>query len=265
MIVKIIKRCLLAAVLATTLVFVVVGSCVALACSAPGFYTAAVAQPIEQADAEAAFDEIELTMGALELFLLAGPENLERLGDLPADQLDRGLQWTTEESLPEIRALLDRSVDAERGTFAASLTEEHLRAWASQKMNQPGKEIQRPCLVLDGDQARLGATLVTPLGEFVLSCDIQPVKTAQSDLTFEVHALRLGRLPLPATTLAKLLMDAGAKLPKGVRLDLDGRRPMFTVDATRSGAALELEELRITNGELKIEVRRAHDAVVAAR
>ncbi|MEM9353417.1 MAG: hypothetical protein AAGA92_10420 [Planctomycetota bacterium] len=266
MILKFLKRCFLACVLLATVAAGAVIGCVVLACTSPGFYKVALSEPADAADARAAMAEVERTFRSLEMFLKLDGDNYDALQALPEEAFapKRDPNSKTE---GEVLAALNTLRDSElvtRDTFTFSLTERQLNAFLSEEIGAQDKDVREPRVSLEGGLVRCGATVATPAGDLVLSLDGELSKSERTSLDFELHAARVGRLPLPAGRLLKLFAQTNPRLPRGVRLDVSGARPVLSVTAMPTRSQLQIDSVRIAGGALHMVVRRTGVAVVAA-
>lgn len=265
MILTFIKRFLLVCALLVAVVITAVTVCVGLACSQPGFYAAALAEPLDEADVAKAMEEIDSIGKSLELFVNADPEELEKLRDLVAmTQLNRG-DNRLDAQRDKINQLVTSLKDLETAigetpeTFAATLTQRHLNAWMRTEMKGDAKELQRPCVSLQDDLIRFGVTVITPVTEAVLSCDFKLAKQGGTDLIFELHAARIGNLPVPAATILRQYARTNPTLPKGMQLNVDGECPTLTITAVQDDAKLQVSTLQVHDGEVHVTLRRTEE------
>ncbi|TWU30319.1 hypothetical protein [Bythopirellula polymerisocia] len=267
MIFNFLKRCFLACVLATMFVFGTVAVCCVLACSAPDFYASAITEPVDEADNEAAIKELEQIVSSMDLFLKLNASDFQKLQALPENAfatLAEDQQHAKRRVPFELKRLL-HSPNVTQDTFAVSLTERHINALLSKELGKDDGELRRPHVSLEGDMIRFAVTLVTPVAEVVLSCDFELAKTNLTDLTFDLHAARVGKLPLPIATVLKQYMRTNPVLPQGIKLNIDGERPTLSIDVLPDSGDLQLEELHVADGKIHFLFRRTIDKVVVAK
>ena len=266
MIIKFIKRCLLACAVLTTFVIGTLAVCGALACSSPGFYAAALSAPVDPADEEAAVKELESIANSIGMFAKLDATDFQTLRAMPEQTiaaLDRGDGHKDDAATKALR-MLHRSPDVTQDTISVSLTQRQLNAWLNQELGAGDDELPRPHIAIQEGMIRFAMTLATPATEVVVSCDFELAKTNQTDLTLELHALRIGRLPAPAMAILKQYMRFEPELPTGLTLNLEGERPALSIDFSPHDAQLLLQDLSVTDGKLHLTLRRKQGAKVAA-
>lgn len=264
MILKLFKRLVLGCLLFGAFAFLFVSACGLLACSTPRFYTAALSQPEDDAFDEATLEELESLMGALELFVKLDPAEIEQVRALLAAE-PHALKKSPWKNPQETLKVLDRSRGGTPDTFTVALNQRHIDAWLRKELGSKNQDPARPRLVVDGSLLRCAATAGTAAGEVVLSCDFGIAKQHAGKLTFEVYAIRVGALPLPAAMILKLYLQTEPDLPNGVELAVHGGRPMLTISAWPDDAEIVVDSLQVSGGEIHVTLRRSEDVVVAAR
>lgn len=264
MIVTFIKRCLLLGTLFSFLSLATLAFCAMLACSQPAFYAAAVADPLDEAETKAAMDELEVIGTSLELFVKSDPQELQQMQRLLEKNPQAfGHDNMNERQQKQMRQLavafegLDRALDEKQQTFTVTLTQRHIDAFLAKQLRTNSKELKRPHLFLAGDMLRFGVTCVTPAAEAVLSCDFKLAMAEGTDLTFELHRVRIGTLPVPATTILRQYMKLNPVLPAGFELDVTGERPTLTFSAWPDHGKLRLDDLQVVDGQVRLNLRRA--------
>ncbi len=266
MILKFLKRCFLACVLLATVAAGTVVGCVVLACTSPGFYKAALAEPADAADVKAAMAEVDQTFRSLEMFLKLDGEQYDALRALPAQAFapKAVAKNETEGEVLEALDTIRHSKLVTRDTFTFSLTERQLNAFLSEEIGAKDKDVREPRVSFEGGMVRCGVTVSSPAGDLVLSLDGELSKSKKTSLDFELHAARVGRLPLPAGRLLKLFAQTNPQLPRGVRLDVAGAWPVLSITAMPARSQVQVDSVRIADGALHMVVRRSGGAVVAA-
>ncbi|QEG37615.1 hypothetical protein [Bythopirellula goksoeyrii] len=266
MIFKLLKRCILFCVLVAMFVFGTVAVCCVLACSAPSFYASAIAKPVDGADNEAALKEMEQIVSSMEIFLKLNASDFQKLQALPENAFAELAedQQHAQRSVPAALKRMLSSPGVTQDTFAVSLTERHINALLSKEVGKDSGELRRPHVSLQADMIRFAFTLATPVAEVVLSCDFEFEKTNPTDLTFDLHAARVGRLPLPIMTVLKQYMRTNPVLPHGIKLNIDGERPKLTINVIPDEGVLRLDNLYVADGEIHFLLRSAIDKVVVA-
>ncbi|MEM6799093.1 MAG: hypothetical protein AAF589_06225 [Planctomycetota bacterium] len=266
MILKILLRCFLCCVLFGLFVVGAVACCGVMAISRPGFYRAALAEPADEASVQRAMEEMELRIDSLALFVAADTADLRQLEALPEEALAAVKSGNDEDPgrLPTALEELQRSVGADESTYSVSLQQKHLNALLQKECGSLGRDVRDPRVSLGGDVIRLAVTVTTPATEVVLSCDLKPVQAAAAGLSFELHSVRIGRLPLPDKTLLRQYLQFNPKMPREFELDVTGEHPTLTLKTMPRDADLLVDDIRVANGELHVTFRRSHEAVVAA-
>lgn len=260
---KLVRRCFSICLRTAALIFVALAVCGLLAWSQPRFYDSAQGATIDQADVAAAMKELEQLGQSLQLFISLDGVDAEQLRALAA--MDRPeTQPGKKNHTREMLAALDRAPDVTGDTFKATLTERQLNAWLSREMGARKRQWRRPHLALQGDLIRCGVAVETPVTEVVISCDVKLAKASARALTLELHAVRVGLLPLPAATILKQFVRTKPTLPRGVELNVDGARPTLTFTELPVDGLLQLDGIRVVDGEVRLTLRRTSD-VVAAR
>jgi len=263
---KFLKRFFLACVLFVSFVSGTVVCCCALACWTPKFYVAALAAPADKSDTEAAMEELETIVGSLEWFLRLDAVNRQKLQALPSQTLAT-LEANQQEMmgrLPIASKRMHGLPDMTQDTIAISLTQRHLNAFLATELDTTGGELRHPHISLQDDIIRFAATWVTPAAEVVLSCDFELAKTKQAHLTFELHAVRVGKLPLPAMLILKQYMRTNPVLPEGLELNVDGERPTLLITKMPDDGKIQLENLLVADHEIRLMLRRTSNTVVVA-
>lgn len=267
MIFTFLKSCFFACLLFIVIAVGTVVSCYFLACSPPSFYAAALAEPVDETDVAAAIEEMEQAVGAMEVFVKLDTPDLEKLQAMPEKDLATTHvgRRNAKVSLLDALQTLNASQGATPDTFVLSLTERHLNAYLNKELNSKGGDLQRPLVSLQDDTVRFAATLVTSVAEVALSCDFQLSKTQQTDLIFELQAVRVGKLPVPAKTILKQCMRTNPVLPQGIELNADGDRPTLTFTAMPDDGKLQLDDLHIADGVIELTFRRTADKKLATK
>lgn len=266
MIRKFIKRCFLAGMLIVAFVIGTVACCWFLASANPSFYAAALGAPVDEADVEAAVKEVEKMVSAMEMFVMLDAVARKKLQTMP-EQAMATTQFgrpTAQVSLAEALETLEDSQGETQDTFVLALSERQLNACLHKEIGSQGGNLQRPYVSLHDEMIRFAVTLITPAADLALSCDFVLAKTKQTNLTFELHSLSVGKLPLPATAILKQCMRVNPALPPGVELNIDGEHPTLSITALPDNGRLLLEDLNVANGTLHLTFRRNADAMVAA-
>lgn len=251
-------RCLLAGLIFTGCVTGTVAVCVALACSRPGFYAQATAQPMDQADAAEAMNEIARMGESLKLFI--------QLGEATVGQLETARRVTNDlrdenGQLPdEFRQLEPLLKATEQGawgnTFEATLSQRHLNAWLADEMGPGGKDWRNPYIAIESNRIRYAVTVTTPAGGAVLSCDFALKIKPDMSLALELHAVRCGRLPLPVATMLRQYMRTNPSLPNGLELSTGGDRPMLTFTEMPEDGKLQLKHISTADGQIHLTLLR---------
>lgn len=250
MIRKFVKRCLLAGLLL----------------SAPAYYTAQSADQPISAEVQAALQEIEDFTATLEKFVRWGASDLARMEAHPAALskiADDGEQDLPRRSKANTK-LIEYTLDTTRDAITVSLTEQHLNACLLEAFGKSRTQVRQPQIALQNDMIRFAVTLKTAATDLVFSCDFVPAKTNQSKLTCELHAVRVGRLPLPATTALRYYMSTNPSLPAELALDVAGNRPKLTINPMPRDAHLQLDAVSVVDGKICITLRRTREVAVAA-
>jgi len=265
---KFLYRCFQVCSLIATCVFLAVFTVGYLACSQPGFYAKATAQPITQADIDAAVKEIEEIGQSLEVFIQLGDADLDELQAVR--KMAEGMR-DANGKLPDHMKQLDKlpsqeDLEAMGDTFDVTLKQRHINAWIIEEMGSGGKDWRLPHIDLQADKIRYGVSVATPAGEVVLSCDFQLAKTDQTNLTLELHAVRCGKLPLPAITILKQYMKTNPRLPDGIEINVQGERPTVTFTKMPQDGKIQLSSIEVAEGEVHLSLiltKREAKAVAA--
>ncbi len=266
MIFKLIRRCVHICLLMFCCLLGVVACCYWLASSTPAFYAAALEQPVNQADSIAATAEFERMTNSLGLFLKLDAEDFRRLQEMPPEQLDvlvKNPHGDQQQVARDLKKLI-RSPDVTQDTFAYTVAERHLNAWLEQEFSESGGKLRRPHLSLADDMIRFAITLETPATDVVLSCEFAVAKSQQTDLTFQLHRVLVGKLPLPAATILEQYLKTDPVLPEGIALDVSGERPTLTISTVPDDAKIRIEALDVREDEIHVVFRRTDSAIVAA-
>lgn len=254
---KFLYRCFQVCSLLVTCVLLAVFTVGYLACSQPSFYAQAASQPITQADIDAAMLEIEEIGQSLEVFIQLGdskPEEIQAVRSMAEDMRDETGQ------LPEHLQMLDKlpsqkELESWGDSFDVTLSQRHVNAWMAHELGTGGKEWRNPRVELQADKIRCGVSAATPAGELVLSCDFQLAKSDQTNLTFELQAVRCGKLPLPAATLLKQYMKTNPRLPEGVEIDVQGERPKLTFTRMPQDGKIQLRSIEMADGQVQLSFK----------
>ncbi|MEN1678478.1 MAG: hypothetical protein AAGJ46_02720 [Planctomycetota bacterium] len=229
-----------------------------MAMSRPSFYSAALDRTLSEAEADAALDEIELAIDALGLFIATDAEQIAQLNALPEEAL-ADAKWGQRSAagrLPEAIAALKGYSDDDFTKCSFRLSQRHIDSWLKKECGGGSKELRNPCVALSDGLIKVAATVATPVGDLVVSFDFELAQSDPADLCLELHALRIGRLPLPAKTLLQQLVKLNPDLPAGFTLDLAQQRPRLHFTGVPREAKVWFEDLQVTDGELLVSLRR---------
>ena len=274
MLVRFVKRCLLASFLMVVFVVGTLAFCCALALTSPSFYATAVKKPIDCQEYQVALQEVKSMVETLEVFVSLDKSDFDALRELPENALAAMKEAAGQRHLERTAAIerLRNSPDVTFETFALTLTETQLNALVSNELDGVANDFRRPYFLLQDDQVLFAVTGITPAAEVVVSCGFEVATAGQSDLTFKLHGLKIGYLPMPLTTVLTWFLEMNPRLPDGLDLRIDDDRPMITFDALQNDGKLRVDKLEVKNGTLEVKngtlevlFRRNLDDIVAAK
>ncbi|MEM8945334.1 MAG: hypothetical protein AAGD11_09135 [Planctomycetota bacterium] len=266
MILRFLKRCFLVGAVLMMFGAGTVACCCYLACSPPRFYAEILAEPVDRTDVEAAMIEIGELINSMEVFVAVDDAKLKQLQAMPADALANAeVQLANGKvSLSDALKTLKNSQGDTPDTFVVSLTERQLNACLYQEFGEQSRDWRRPSVSLADDVLRCAVNVVTPVAELAVSCDLAIGKTRQTDLSFELQALRVGTLPLPATAILELVLKTKPTLPNGIALTIEGDYPKLTLTSLPNTGKILVDDVRVADGQLQVTFRRTANTVVAA-
>jgi len=134
-----------------------------------------------------------------------------------------------------------------------------MEGYGTKSSSRRKKDVSSPLLEFGDGVVRIGVELDTELYQGIISIETKPTLNEDRNLALEVTSIRVGSMPIPASSLLKMAVEEISRGEESIRWGGDANRDIVIIklpDPTHEFESSELTMFQVTNGELTLKGKR---------